>query len=75
MQARLAWLRSTAQFDGQLGSIPDKPIRNLDDIRVGNREPDRGAQPGRQQLVGQHPHMLGIVAEFDHIEIARRMRA
>ena len=43
---------------------------NLDHLRRGNGKANRGPQPGRQQLVGQHPHMLRVVAEFDHVEIA-----
>ncbi len=40
--------------------------------RRGNGQPDRSRQPGGQQLVGQHPDMLRIVAEFDHVQVAIR---
>ncbi len=70
MQPRLAWLRSSAKLDAQLGGVPDEPLAHLDHLRVGDGQPDRGAQPGGQQLIGQHPDMLRIVAEFDHVEIA-----
>jgi hypothetical protein len=70
VQPRQAGLRSPAELDAQLGGVPDEPIAHLDHVRVRDGQANRGAQPGGQQLIGQHPDMLRVVAKFDHIEIA-----
>ncbi len=35
----------------------------------GTDSPIAVRQPGGQQLIGQHPDMLRVVAEFDHVQI------
>ena len=72
MQPGLASLRPSALLDGQILRIPDQPLSYLNDLRLRNGQPDRRRQPGGEQLIGQHPDMLRVIAEFDHVQIAIR---
>ena len=56
----------------QLRGVANQPIAHLDHICMGYGKPDRRAQPGGQELIGQYPDMLGIIAKFDHVQLIVR---
>src|SRR5581483_10690561 len=58
--------------NAELGRMVDQPLPNVDNFAGRNRQPSAFSQPARQQFIGQHAQMLGIVAKLYHIEISIR---
>ena len=70
LQPGLASLAGATKIHLKFRCVVDQPARDIDQLCHGRRKASGCGQPRSQQFVGQHPQMLRVVLELDHVRMA-----
>lgn len=59
-----------SDFNAELGRLPDKPFRDVDDLRYCNRQPQTLSELPGEHFIRKNPDMLRIVCKFCDVATA-----